>query len=109
MTKNKLQKATNEIVKWTKETDIDISVEKMKGLWTTPTEGQTAQDFRTNHRWQIQMEDVKARAGKKLEHLKTLAHKKWGEDQKTLLRIHRRIVLSTLRYGEPLQNQHWKH
>jgi hypothetical protein len=45
---------------------------------------------------------VKARAGKKLGLLKTLAHKKWGGDRKTLLRIHQMIVLSTLRYGESI-------
>jgi hypothetical protein len=45
---------------------------------------------------------VKARAGKKLGLLKTLAYKKWGGDQKTLLRIHQMIVLSTLRYGESI-------
>jgi hypothetical protein len=47
--------------------------------------------------WKINLKDVKARAGKKLGLLKTLAHKKWGRDQKTLSRIHQMIVLSTLR------------
>jgi hypothetical protein len=32
--------------------------------------------------------------------LKSLSHTSWGSDQKTLLRIHQMIVLSTLRYGE---------
>jgi hypothetical protein len=42
----------------------------------------------------------KARPGKKLGQLKTQAHKKWGRDQKTILRIYQMIVLSILRYGE---------
>jgi hypothetical protein len=32
MAKNKLQKAANEIVKWTKETGFNISVEKTKAM-----------------------------------------------------------------------------
>jgi hypothetical protein len=32
MTENKLQKAVNEIVKWTKETGFNISVEKTKAI-----------------------------------------------------------------------------
>jgi hypothetical protein len=54
-------------------------------------------DVRLN--WKVHLKDVKARAGKKLGLLNTIAHKKWGGDQKTLLRIHRMIVLPTLRYG----------
>jgi hypothetical protein len=50
----------------------------------------------------VHLKDVKARAGKKLGLLKALAHTKWGGDQKTLLRIHQMIVLSTLRYGESI-------
>jgi hypothetical protein len=45
---------------------------------------------------------VHLKAGKKLGLLKTLAHKQWGGDQKTLLRIYRLIVLSTLRYEESI-------
>jgi hypothetical protein len=52
-------------------------------------------DDRLNYK--VQLKDVKARAGKRLGLLKTLAHKKWGGDQKTLLRIHRMI-----RYGESI-------
>jgi hypothetical protein len=52
--------------------------------------------------WKVHLKDVKARAGKKLGLLKTLAHKKWGGDQKTLLKIHQMIVLSVLRYGESI-------
>jgi hypothetical protein len=44
---------------------------------------------------------VKARASKKLNFLKTLAHKEWG-DQNTLLRIRQMVVLSMLRYGETI-------
>jgi hypothetical protein len=32
----------------------------------------------------------------------TRAHKKWGEDQKKLLRTHQMIALSTLRYAESI-------
>jgi hypothetical protein len=52
--------------------------------------------------WKVHLKDVKARASKKLRLLKTQAYKKWGGDQKTLLRIHQMIVLSTLRYGESI-------
>jgi hypothetical protein len=38
------------------------------------------------------IQDAKERAGKK--------HTSWGADQKTLLKIHQMIILSTLRYGE---------
>jgi hypothetical protein len=57
-------------------------------------------DVRLN--WKVHLTEVKARAGKKLGLLMTIAHKIWGGDQKTLLRIHRMIVLSTLRYGESI-------
>jgi hypothetical protein len=40
------------------------------------------------------------RVTKKLNLLKSVSHKSWRSDQKTLLRIHKMIVLSTLRYGE---------
>jgi hypothetical protein len=52
--------------------------------------------------WKEHLKDVKARAGKEQGLLRTLAHKKWVGDQKTLLRIHKMIVLSTLRYGESI-------
>jgi hypothetical protein len=38
------------------------------------------------------IQDAKERVGKK--------HTSWGADQKTLLKIHQMIILSTLRYGE---------
>jgi hypothetical protein len=50
--------------------------------------------------WKEHLKTVKARASKKLNLLKTLAHNEWGGDQKTLLRIHQLVVLSTLRCGE---------
>jgi hypothetical protein len=46
------------------------------------------------------IKDVKARAMKNLNIIKSLAHKKWGADQQTLLRIHQMIIFSTLRYGD---------
>jgi hypothetical protein len=36
---------------------------------------------------------------KKLNLTKCLSHTSWGADQKTLLKIHQLIILSTLRYG----------
>jgi hypothetical protein len=50
--------------------------------------------------WKEHIKDVKARATRKLNLLKSLSHTSWGSDQKTLLGIHQMIVLSTLRYGE---------
>jgi hypothetical protein len=50
--------------------------------------------------WKEQLKTVKACASKKLNLLKTMAHKEWRKDQKTLLRLHQMVVLSTLRYGE---------
>jgi hypothetical protein len=56
-------------------------------------------DERLNWKEHIKdVKDVKARATKKLNLLKSLSL--WGSDQKTLLQIHQTIVLSTLRYGE---------
>jgi hypothetical protein len=52
--------------------------------------------------WNVHLKDVKARAQKKLGLLKTPAHKKWGGDRKTLLRIHQMIVLSILRLEESI-------
>jgi hypothetical protein len=56
----------------------------------------------TNQRlnWKEHIKDVKARAMKKLNINKSLAHKKWGAHQQTLLRIHKMIILPTLRYGD---------
>jgi hypothetical protein len=48
--------------------------------------------------WKEHIKDVKTRATRKLNLLKRVSS--WGSDQKTLLRIHQMIVLSTLRYGE---------
>jgi hypothetical protein len=50
--------------------------------------------------WKELLQTVKARPSKKLNLLKTLAPKKWGGDQKTLLKLHQMVVLSTLRYSE---------
>jgi hypothetical protein len=46
--------------------------------------------------WKQHIKDVNARATRKLNLLKS----SWGSEQKTLFRIHKMIVLSTLRYGE---------
>jgi hypothetical protein len=37
---------------------------------------------------------------KKMNLIKCLSHTKWGADQENLIKIHRMIILSTLRYGE---------
>jgi hypothetical protein len=42
----------------------------------------------------------KAKAEKKINLIKCLSHTKWGADQENLIKIHRMIILSTLRYGE---------
>jgi hypothetical protein len=56
--------------------------------------------FHERLNWKIHIKDVKARVTRKLNLLKSLFHTSWGSDQKTLLRIHQMIVLSTLRYVE---------
>jgi hypothetical protein len=56
-------------------------------------------DERPNRKEHIN--DIKVRVIRKLNLLKSLYHTSWGtSDQKTLLRIHQIIVLSTFRYGE---------
>jgi hypothetical protein len=55
-------------------------------------------DQRLNRK--VYIKDIKARAMKKLNIIKSLAHKKWGAEQQTLLRIHHIIILPTLRYGD---------
>jgi hypothetical protein len=50
--------------------------------------------------WKEHIKDAKARAMKKWNIIKSLAHKKWGADQQTLLNIHQIIILQTLRYGD---------
>jgi hypothetical protein len=50
--------------------------------------------------WKEHIKAIKARATRKLNQLKNLSHTSWGSDQKTLLRIHQMIVLSTLKYRE---------
>jgi hypothetical protein len=44
--------------------------------------------------WKEQIKDAKARTMKKLNIIKSLAHKKWG--QQTLLRNHQMVILPTL-------------
>jgi hypothetical protein len=47
-------------------------------------------DVRLN--WKKHIKDVKARARRKLNLLKSLSHTSWGSDQKTLLQIHQMII-----------------
>jgi hypothetical protein len=44
--------------------------------------------FDEKFNWKEHLKTVKARTSKKLNLLNTLAHKEWGRDQKTLLRLH---------------------
>jgi hypothetical protein len=49
----------------------------------------------------MHIQDAKERAGKKLNLTKCMmSHTSWGANQKTLLKIHQMIILSTLRYIE---------
>jgi hypothetical protein len=50
--------------------------------------------------WNKHIQDAKERAGKKLNLTKCLSHSSWGADQKTLLRIHQMIILSTFKNDE---------
>jgi hypothetical protein len=99
-------------VKWAKETDFNISVEKTKAILIHGRKprvyerpklkvrlGPNAIEIVRQHRilgLVIDVIDVKAQAGKKL--LNTLALKKWGGDQKR----YQMTVLSTLHYGESI-------
>jgi hypothetical protein len=49
--------------------------------------------------WNKHIQDANERAGKKLKLNKCLSHTRWGVDQKTLLKIHQMIILSTSRYS----------
>jgi hypothetical protein len=126
MDENKSQKAAHKIVKWTKETGFNISVEKTKAMlihrgkprvYEPPKLkvrlGPNVIEMVRQHRilgliidgrlnWKVHLKVVKARAGKKLGLLERLAHKKWGRYQNFLIRIHQLIVLSALRYGESI-------
>jgi hypothetical protein len=50
--------------------------------------------------WKEHIKNLKPRAMKKLNIIKSLAHMKWGAEQQTLLRINKLIILPTLRYGK---------
>jgi hypothetical protein len=59
--------------------------------------------------WKEPLKNVKARASKKLNLLKTLDHKEWGRgrgfeggSEDTAKKIHQMFVLSTLRYSETI-------
>jgi hypothetical protein len=125
MTENELQRLAKKIMKWANETGFTISDEKTKTLLvyrrrprvqSRPTlkiwRGECMLEMVRHHKilglifdeklnWTEHLKTVKARASKKLNLLKTLAHKEWrGGAQKTLLSLHQMVVLSTLRYGE---------
>jgi hypothetical protein len=51
--------------------------------------------------WKEHLKDTKTRATKKLNLLKTLSHKKWGSDQKMLLRVHQMVIYSNFRPSSP--------
>jgi hypothetical protein len=50
--------------------------------------------------WNKHTQDAKERAGRKLNLTKCLSHTSCGGDQKTFLKIHQMIILSTLKYDE---------
>jgi ribonuclease HI len=52
--------------------------------------------------WSSHLKKVKDKANSKLNILKCLAGKKWGADASILLKIHKAVVLPTLRYGEEI-------
>jgi hypothetical protein len=97
-----LQRSTNKIVKWASETGFTISAEKMKTLLVHRRRprvlprpslkismGERMLEMVRHHRilglildeklnWKEHLKNVKARTSKKLNLLKTLAHKEWG-------------------------------
>jgi hypothetical protein len=129
MSENKLQKATNEIVKWIKESGFNMSVEKTKAMLIHRRKprvyelpklkarlGPNAIEMVTaQHRilgliiddpFEGTPERCEGTIRQKTGDTKdTIAHINWGGDQKTLLRIHQIIVLSRKKdRSEPPQN-----
>jgi hypothetical protein len=113
ISENELQISTNKIVKWANETGFTISAEKMITLLVHRRKPRVQSrpnlkiwmrerllEMVKHHRilclifgerlnWKEHLKNVKACASKKLNLLKSLAHKKiYDDDQKTFLRIH---------------------
>jgi ribonuclease HI len=118
-----IQRALDNIERWTQKTGFRISVEKTKSIIFTkssPRNGRHTFDIQLNNQaieevtalkilgltfdskltWKTHIKDTKARAKKRLNILRCLAGTEWGADRDILLRTHHAIVLATLRYGE---------
>lgn len=52
--------------------------------------------------WEPQIRQTKLKAKNRLNLLKAITSSKWGADEKTLLRLHEALVLSTLEYGSEI-------
>jgi hypothetical protein len=102
----------HQITKWADNTGFQISIEKTKSILISRKNYQTVNKPTINI-W-IKGERIEqviqhrilglifdSRIQKNLMNLiKCLGHTKCGADQQNLIKIHRMIVLSTLRYGE---------
>jgi hypothetical protein len=121
MAKAGLKNAVDKIIKWTyKNNGFRISAKKDKidiDIWNRALERRpmiricinNVEIKMTNHHcilgliftwrqnWKQHIKDVKTRAIKKLNIIKSLASKKWDGDQQT---FHQMIILPTLRYGD---------
>jgi ribonuclease HI len=118
-----LQKALDNIERWTQKTGFNISIEKTKGIVFTrsrPRNGRPALNLKLQGQqieevmalkilgltfdcklnWNTHIKDAKTRAKKRLNILRCLAGTEWGADRDVLLRTHSAVVLSALRYGE---------
>jgi hypothetical protein len=122
LAESRLKKGADKVIKWTNENGFRISAEKTKSMFIHRRNrvlGRTARikiwinneeiEMTNHHRilglifeqrlnWKEHIKDVKARAMKKLNIIKSMAHKKWDADQQTLLRTHQMIILPKLRY-----------
>jgi Reverse transcriptase (RNA-dependent DNA polymerase) len=118
-----LQRALDNIERWTQRTGFNISTEKTKTIVFTRSRprngrpafkitllGQTVEEvialkileltFDSRLTWQTHVRDAKIKAKKQLNILRCLAGTEWGADREVLLRTHCAVVLATIRYGE---------
>jgi hypothetical protein len=49
--------------------------------------------------WKKHIQDIKTKTKLKVNLLKILSHKRYGSDRKSMLRIHKTILLTSLEYG----------
>jgi hypothetical protein len=114
----------NRIIKLTEDTGFDVSTEKTKAiifsrrkfpLYTRPrmniwAKGEKNEHgkqhrnlgltFETRMNWLDHIKNTKARAEKKINIVKCLAHTTWGANLGSPLKVRQMIVLGTLRYGQ---------